>query len=328
MERALIAAVEAGQRPDAASRLTLSEACTRYYQEVGQYRKSWKDVQRALEVLCYCITPSTQLRDITGVTINDAIQIRRAILSPGKTGRGGQSPTNATINRQIVEFAKAILRRAQSHWGARSLQFIDWREIKLKERKAKKVDIPDTDIDAYFDAISPHHWRDLLLFYSDYGVRLSEAFFHPCECWMGNDDKAKIKLAERKDDTEHVITLTRADTPMMMARKSRAEAAGLNTVWFREDQGKLIACTPAGFRDAMKRAHKTTGIKWTPHDFRHDAARRVTKESGIHTAQKLLGHSSIETTERYNYVKDDEVTDAIEKAQSRKKSRQPRRKRG
>lgn len=317
LERAYIAQIEAGARPDAASEMSLEAACNRFYEEVGQHRKSWKDVQRSLELLCYCIPPKTKLKQIDGAVMIEAVKNRRLI-----PARNGSVPKNGTINRQIIEFAKGILIRAETVWGARSLQNIEWKKIRLPEPKAKKIEIPDEVHDAFDEMLSPDHWIPLKHFLATYGCRLSEAFFDPAECWCGNDGKVRIRLSERKEDDDHVITLLPEDGALMLARKSRAETAGLKTVWFREESGRLTELKPRGFQDAIKRARQKMGVAYSAHDFRHDAAAKVTREAGIHVARALLGHADITTTQRYAFVQDEDVTEAIQKAKSRQKSRQ------
>jgi integrase len=58
------------------------------------------------------------------------------------------------------------------------------------------------------------------------------------------------------------------------------------------------------------------------HDFRHNLATKVLRETGnLKLVQRLLNHSDIATTTRYAHVLDDEVADALERVtKSPKKS--------
>jgi len=98
----------------------------------------------------------------------------------------------------------------------------------------------------------------------------------------------------------------------MAARVTRAQAAGLNTVWFKEDRyGRLVAFKPDTFRRAMMKAIKLAGIKdaRAVHDLRHDAAMNAMRNSkgNIAAVKKLLGHESIQTTQIYAHATEEDV---------------------
>lgn len=64
-----------------------------------------------------------------------------------------------------------------------------------------------------------------------------------------------------------------------------------------------------------------TGFRF--HDFRHDFATKLLRETGnVKLVQKALNHADITSTMRYAHVLDEDVASAIEDvAKSRKKSR-------
>ncbi len=75
--------------------------------------------------------------------------------------------------------------------------------------------------------------------------------------------------------------------------------------------------TPQAFRLRLKRLSKELGIEppLTPHRFRHTAATTLIEEGvDIRFVQRLLGHSSIATTEIYTHVTDRSLRAAIEGA--------------
>ena len=75
--------------------------------------------------------------------------------------------------------------------------------------------------------------------------------------------------------------------------------------------------TPQTLRKRIKKLSNALGIvtSITPHRFRHTAATMLLEEGvDIRLVQKLLGHSSISTTELYTYVSDHSLKDAIAKA--------------
>jgi site-specific recombinase XerD len=142
---------------------------------------------------------------------------------------------------------------------------------------------------------------------------MSEAWF-PLSAF--NAESGRIWLRDRKDGGDHVIRLIESDRQMMAARAKRAKAAGLDTVWFRENrEGELVAIPPATFQTAMKRAYTRAGITnaRAVHDWRHHAATAFVRATGdLRAAQHLLGHSQIAMTGRYAHPEERAVTDALE----------------
>lgn len=65
------------------------------------------------------------------------------------------------------------------------------------------------------------------------------------------------------------------------------------------------------FRDFREEAEKRGLEKHVvPHTMRHSFATHIYRRSrNIRAVQKMLGHSSINTTERYTHVEDDELAE-------------------
>jgi len=65
----------------------------------------------------------------------------------------------------------------------------------------------------------------------------------------------------------------------------------------------------------MRELRKQAGITspLTAHKFRHDVGTEVTKKYGIHLAQRWLHHSSINTTQVYVDLEEEEIMDAAKK---------------
>ncbi|MBY0393536.1 MAG: tyrosine-type recombinase/integrase, partial [Novosphingobium sp.] len=56
------------------------------------------------------------------------------------------------------------------------------------------------------------------------------------------------------------------------------------------------------------------------HDLRHTAGSRITRAGGLRTAQKVLGHTRIETTARYAHVTEADMLSAMEAADQSRNS--------
>jgi integrase len=94
------------------------------------------------------------------------------------------------------------------------------------------------------------------------------------------------------------------------------------TRWVKSDRGFAPVERPERPCDrktiwrAVKRIGRRAGIGTTvhPHQLRHAFADRVTRMAGLHAAQALLGHASIQTTEGYlTKPSPDELADAMAK---------------
>lgn len=108
------------------------------------------------------------------------------------------------------------------------------------------------------------------------------------------------------------------------ARKGRAQAAKLDTVWFREmkppkfGKPKLRALTYNGASIALRRAMTTSGLRQAKgmkgaHDLRHHSAMTALRATGnIRMAQRLLGHADIKSTMVYAHAVEDDVRAALE----------------
>ena len=95
----------------------------------------------------------------------------------------------------------------------------------------------------------------------------------------------------------------------------RRHATGRSGALFVNRRGSKMR--PQSIRTKLRRATHNAGImrRITPHMLRHTAATLLI-ESGvdIRIVQRLLGHSSIATTEIYTHVSDDTLRIALEKA--------------
>ena len=324
VERAERAKVEAGLGPDEASDLTVNMACARWFDEHGQTLKVPDDYERALDYVVSCLGGGTKLRDIDAQAVKEAMRKRRLMHTEFRSREGvtTRPPTNATVNRQVLDMIRRIHRFAQTGWGAKHLQAIDWKKLRLPERKAREREISDVEQGKLEAAARREYWADFRTFLGTYGIRLGEMFFSPADVYEVNK-QVSIRINDRKDGSSYVIDLDHEDGRKMLARKSRAEAAGLTVCWYREKRGQLEPLTYSAARTALRRIIKRAGIEGlTIHDHRHDVATKATRSHGIAVARSLLGHSSIATTQRYAKVSTGDRLAAISALKSQAKSRE------
>ncbi|MEQ9245793.1 MAG: tyrosine-type recombinase/integrase, partial [Nitratireductor sp.] len=96
---------------------------------------------------------------------------------------------------------------------------------------------------------------------------------------------------------------------------SRSRVPGASDYLLLNQRGKPL--TPQGLRLRLRRLSEDLNIspRVTPHRFRHTAATLLIEEGlDIRLVQRLLGHSSISTTEIYTHVSDTSLRSAMSAA--------------
>lgn len=294
--------------------MPLNIAAARYWEEHGKHLDSAPDLDRRIETCVKLIGPGVKIVEIDTGTVNSAIQRRKAQLV-----NGARPPSNGTVNRDIIDTLRPILRRARKRWGAKGLPEIDWGELRLAEPKPKPKELTEAEFAAYLGAMS-EYWHDLARFCRRYAIRIGEAFFPLSSIDVQDRENARITLRDRKGDDDHIIPLLPEDADLIRARLSRAEAAGLDTIWFRVSKtyrGKLLPLTYSGAVGAFRQAMTATGLREKKgmkgsHDLRRDGAMKTLRATGnLRVTQRLLGHASIQSTLVYAHAIESDVKAAL-----------------
>jgi integrase/recombinase XerD len=146
------------------------------------------------------------------------------------------------------------------------------------------------------------------------GIRVGEL------CKLRVQDASPDALSLRvhgKGSRDRVVYVTdvalRADLTSLMAARRRQN--GISTSIFINRVGSDLR--PQSIRSGLRRAAESLGLtrRVTPHMLRHTAATLLI-ETGvdIRIVQRLLGHSSIATTELYTQVSDEALRTTLERA--------------
>lgn len=295
-------------RLDERADMTLDAAAERWWQERGQFLKSAPDVDRRLAVMVKLVGGGKMLSAIDSGVIAEAVQKRR-----GTATRRKRLPSSATVNHDVVRALRPVLRRAARTWKIPGLPAIDWGELLLAEPKPQAREFTAAEM-ARFMAALPEHWRDFAAFMAGYGPRLGEMFFRPSDVDVAGQ---RVTLRSRKAGDDHVIPLLPDDAAMLASRVSRAEAAGLDTVWFRARGRHLIALTYGQAQWALHKALGDAGLKASKgariHDLRHHAGTAIMRATGnLQVARRLLGHASIQSTVRYAHATEGDLRSGLE----------------
>lgn len=200
--------------------------------------------------------------------------------------------------------------------------------VKLPRRPpAPERYLTDDEVTAVFDQLD-RHYRLLVEVLLEAGLRLGEAV--ALHTHRVNFDTGVLDVVEKWDQYAHVVRAypkgKRRRTVPLTARLEmllRAQLAGRpaeRSCGFEHENGS--ACRSplvmVGPRGAVIDPHNFTNVKFAealelsgigharPHDLRHTyASRLVTAGVSLARLQKLLGHESISTTERYAHLQDD-----------------------
>ncbi len=293
-------------------RLTLGEVAAKWFVARQEGKKSAATVAVRLEIALRLLGAGTFVDAIEAPDVEDAIQRRRLEPIHAKHNRKSpRGPSNTTVNRDLID---TTLRPMMAYAGEILLQRvkpIPWKALRLAEPKGRDRTFTGAEIAAWRERLLPHH-RPVFDFAARYGVRLTEAFFP-----LANVDveAGQILLRKRKNGRGHVVRLLPEDRATVAALYSRAAAAELETLWFREmPDGSIRAIQRRGFQSASRVALDALGIADARpvHDLRHHAATTLVRRTGnLAAVQALLGHDNIQSTMRYAHADSDTVFGAL-----------------
>lgn len=209
-------------------------------------------------------------------------------------------PQPATVNRDMIDTTlRPVLTYAEEM--EEPVKRIKWSKLRLKEPRGRVRVFTDEEIAAWRDALPLWH-RPVFDFMARYGARLSEVFFSPSQL---NVEAGEVYLLDTKNGLDHTVPLLPEDVPGMAARKARAIAAKLDTIWYRDDAGELKPIHWRAFQSASREALDAAGIANArpAHDLRHHAATALQRATGnIKLVQELLNHQSVVSSARYAHA--------------------------
>lgn len=310
----------------AVANLTLDKAAGRWWAEAGIHRGDAVDVERRIGRLIALIGAQTTLSAINQVVVANAIATRRGqsfVKSSAKNAKR-YPVSDSTVNRDVIETLRPILGRARTHWacggGQHGLPDIDWRALRLREPRAQSKLYSPAERAAWL-AACPEDLRLALDMMLTYGLRFGELFF-PLDAFSPAPDEPTLTLQKgRKRDVLLHLPIRSDHGHELGPRVARARAAGLGHVWFwQDDNQRLTAFTPAQVEHRLSKAADAAGIsgKRRIHGARHHAGSTILKKtSNLKAVQGLLGHASINSSQRYAHVLTSELREALEDDVSR-----------
>jgi integrase len=289
--------------------ITLDEAAGRWWREKGIDRGDAADVERRITRLLQLLGKDTLLGGIGQVEVAAAIEVRRRQTRTRSNKKGARvyKVAAATVNRDIIETLRPILKRAKTHWSPKGaphgLPEIDWTELRLKEPRGLSRIYTPLERARWIEEAEAEGVGLAVEMILTYGLRFGELLFHPDAFVDDPDDPILLLQKGRKRDVLLPVALRMDHARAIAARVARARAAGLDCIWYREGPKRLSPMTYAMLEGAISRAADRAEIKGARriHGARHHAANAVLRRSGgdVLAVKGLLGHASIQSSQRY-----------------------------
>lgn len=297
--------------------LTLDQAARLYWEDVGKQRRSAATIERELEVILELIGKRRRIGEIRTAEVQSLVTKRRE----GVAQRTEPDPSPATINRTL-EVLRAVLRHVEEVYEA-PLPKIAWRRMMLTEPKPPDRTFSPAEMQAWANELKPIE-RFFLIALATYGPRFGELFMPPASIDVSNPDRPVMLLGRykgrqlrevRKDGTLLEVVLLPEDAAIFAALAARARKIDSDVIWVEEtDDGRLAPVNYYAMRNRLRDAALRAGVKSGRliHSLRHHAATALVGETNdIVLARRLLGHSSITTTQRYAHASDANLMGAL-----------------
>ena len=186
----------------ASARMTIDDACGRYWSEVGQHTTNAADLDRELAELIKTIGAGTTLADITDDRLAGWVARRRGEFRFGEASRGIVKP--ATVNRGFTQILRRLFMRARKVWKITLPDEPDWASHILKEPR-ERVREMRIDEEISIEEIERDDYRPIRLFAQASGLRRRELV---SLTWPQVDWSAGIIRVVGKGDKPHVIPIT------------------------------------------------------------------------------------------------------------------------
>jgi integrase len=307
--------------------LTLDVAAGRYWTEVGQHHANADTTWTNIERLIAHLGRHKLLVDIRDNDIAELVAWRRGHRVRGRietnTGKEVRRVSAATVNRSTTQLLQAIFTRAKRSWGVRFDHEPQWRHHRLAEPQERVRELHDDEA-TRLDAVIRADLMPYFDFVRASGQRLAECLLRWPEVNWATGQIIKTGKRGRRivvpitPVIREILWPLRGHDPEFVftyvARRTRGGRV----------KGRRYPLTYNGVKTAWKRIRKAAELSdFRFHDFRHDLATKVLRETGnLKLVQKVLNHADINTTTKYAHVLTEEVAEALDRVQkSRKTSR-------
>jgi len=250
-------------------------------------------------------THATVKRDLTGLknALNKAVSWGVIESSPAGVGKG--SITVKTSNDKRVRYLdKGERKRLLAALSARDNQMARARQSGNVHSLARGRELRP-EIKGYADHLSP-----LVLLTMNTGLRRGEVLtLEWDQVHLGENPRVTIKAGYAKTNTTRHVPLNSEAVAVM--KKWKEQGSGEGWVFPNPVTDNRIDKLKSSWPNLMGAAQI---VNFRFHDLRHDfASRLVMAGVDLYRVRDLLGHSSIEMTERYSHLAPKALAEAVEK---------------
>lgn len=286
-------------------RITLDEACGRYWIEHAHDKSNAATVKIQIKRLLERLGKGTHLDDLSNAAVADYVARRRGDRDP-RHKKKVRLISPATVNRELT-LLRSILIMARDKWD-HEVASINWKAHWMLEPEPRERTLRVDELERLLQECAGH-LRPAVEFSLLTGVRLSNCISLD---WSQVDLQAReihFRIKSRRPGRKpHIVPISE---PCLLLL-ARLEPQGRGPVFTRERRGRRVPIKT--WRTAWAGALRRAGIedfRW--HDLRHTAATWMIR-SGVplDVVQQILGHQSIQTTMRYAHRDTAERQQAVE----------------
>jgi integrase len=292
----------------------MTEAAWRYDAEVSSRQPSGHNTAKSLEHLCRLVGGDTPLASLDANRIADAARWRAAEI----TGRG-RPVSAATVNRQIVEMARRLLRRARRVWKLNVDIDIPWGDLKLPEPEGRRPVLTTEDRQRFWSQMRADYEPIFSVYHTMGGRKAALPGLRKSAVdWERDGFTIMLKRKRGQLPREHFIPFNNETRAIFKAEMSKSPGPFVFTYEVQRGprKGMRMPITYNGIRRVFDNAREGIDIRF--HDQRHDVATRVLRKTrNLPLVGKLLGHADLSSTMRYAHVLDDDVRDGLANMSSR-----------
>lgn len=263
------------------------------------------------------ITPNLISQAVTKCQATELTRERRVDGELKRVGIG-KFPAPATVNRQVVQPLRRVMRRAKKHWGVPiDLDQFHWGGedgVMLEEPTERNRELTPTEEAAFWQHLNPDYHL-LCELYLISGKRQSLWLLLPKTKDRIDLEEGRVRMRKLKKRREewHWVDLTERELEIVReACAADPQAYYLFNAASRRgrDRGERRPITVRMLYDAVSKACKAAGISdFRPHDLRHTFGSRAARLPGsnLKLLQHGMDHSSPRSTLRYINVTPEEV---------------------
>lgn len=309
--------------------MTLNQVCDRYWEEVAQYQPSAGDTETACEHLCRILDGARLFINIGSSDLAEAVSKRSAeFVMVLKKVKGalqwvstGKLVSAGTVNRQIVEMAQRLMRRAEDVWDMSvNASKIQWDELKRREPEERVREVSSEEADAFWGYLASERpdYVPFIWFLGNRGLRVR------AQVGMGRKHvdlenmRIQVWRKSKKGGNKLVwVPVTAEQAAVLKAEMAKAPGQVWTYVYegsVKEKRGMRFRITYSGLRRVIRNAMAAAGMEdFHIHDWRHDFGTKLLRRSqNLKLVQKAMGHRDIKSTLRYAHVLDEDVRDGLD----------------